>query len=254
MKQNVVFITAVNYPEKINYAEFSFYTWQQWCEKNDTLLFTWDVKKEKSDTMRPTWMRYKMFDILDRQGIDFDQVAMVDADTMVRWDCPDFFKITDGKFCAVHDSRRCMWVRKSIRVYRHLFPGVTLDYRDYFNAGFVIVNQKHRTLFNDMLDLYLSGEAHIRALIRNLKMGSDQTPLNYMVAQKGYEKNYLPKEYNYMHFIPFVFNNDFLVEHCPIKSFIKKGYILHFTGINKSLNKRIMARTWAAMKENGMVE
>ncbi|MCK5057792.1 MAG: hypothetical protein KAT34_14125 [Candidatus Aminicenantes bacterium] len=250
MTKNVVFITAVNYPEKIDYAQFCFDTWQAWCEKNNARLFIWDTQKAKTDTMRPTWMRYRMFEILDQQGIHFDRAAMVDADTMVRRDCPNFFNIAANRFCVVRDNRRSRWVKKSIRVYRHLFPGVHLDSNDYFNAGFMIVNREHRPLFKAMLDFYNARDTHLRRLIREHRMGSDQTPLNFIVAKSGYKKKYLPREFNYMHFIPLVFRNRFLAERFPLKNFLKKGYIFHFTGMNKTLNKRFMARTREAMEKN----
>ncbi|MFC2155291.1 hypothetical protein ACFLRB_02215, partial [Acidobacteriota bacterium] len=47
------------------------------------------------------------------QGIKFDQVAMVDADTLVHPDCPDFFKIAADRFCVVRDNRRSRWVKKA---------------------------------------------------------------------------------------------------------------------------------------------
>ena len=39
--------------------------------------------------------------LLDANDIDYDQVLIVDADTIVHPDCPNFFEQTDRKFCAV---------------------------------------------------------------------------------------------------------------------------------------------------------
>jgi len=252
MKKNVVFMTAINYPEQLDYAEISIATWQRWCRKNNALLYIWDEKIDTATTMRPTWMRYRMFHILEQQGIEYDQVAMVDADTMIRPDCPDFFETSKGSMCAVRDTKRRGWVRKSIRVYQHLFPGVCLNDRNYFNAGFVIVNREHQPLFQDMLDFYNSREAHLRALIRERRMGSDQTPFNFMTAVTGTAIRFLPEEYNVMHFFPFVFNNGLLVSRYPIKRFIDKGFIFHFSGIDKKLVRPLMMRTRDLMNNDDL--
>ena len=94
-----------------------------------------------------------------------------------------------------------------------------------------------------MLVFYHSREAHLRELIRKKQMGSDQTPFNFMAAAKGLEINFLPGAYNHMHFVPFVFNNRLLADRYPIRRFIDKGYIFHFSGIDKRLVRPLMAKT-----------
>ena len=42
--------------------------------------------------MKPTWQRWHAMEVLDANGIEYDNVALVDIDTMVHWDCPDFFE------------------------------------------------------------------------------------------------------------------------------------------------------------------
>ncbi|MFC2155292.1 glycosyltransferase family 2 protein [Acidobacteriota bacterium] len=114
----------------------------------------------------------------------------------------------------------------------------------------MIVNRDHRPLFKAMVDFYNVRDAYLRKLIREYRMGSDQTPLNFIVAERGYKKKYLPREFNFMHFIPLVFQNRFLSERFPVKRLLKKGYIFHFMGMNKTLNRKFMARTRDAMNQN----
>ena len=47
------------------------------------------------------FQRYYIFDILNDNGIDYNQILMVDADTIVHPECPDFFKETEDKYCGV---------------------------------------------------------------------------------------------------------------------------------------------------------
>ena len=250
MKKNVVVITAVGYPEKISYARYCFYVWNWWCRKNNVRLFILNQNYSNSDRMRPTWMRYHVFDILEKYGFQYDQIAMVDADTMIRWDCPNFFNISERKFCVVRDEKRRLWVRKSIWAFQPFYPGITLEPQDYFNAGFMIFNENHRGLFQKMIQFYHSNKSQIREVTRTLRMGTDQSPMNFMVMKLNIKKKYLPEQYNYMHFVNFLYSNPLLIRKYNTSSFIQKGFIWHFIGINKSLNDIIMCKTWENIRHN----
>ena len=76
--------------------------------------------------MKITWQRYYLFDILEANNIEYDQVLMVDADTIVHPNCPNFFEETDGKYCGVINDGCYEWVTRSIRDFnRELFPDTT---------------------------------------------------------------------------------------------------------------------------------
>ena len=250
MKKNVVVITAVGYPQKIRYARYCFYAWNWWCKKNDVLLFILNRNHYNHDHMRPTWMRYHVFDILKKHGISYDQVALVDADTMIRWDRPNFFEISDRKFCVVRDKKRRLWVKKSIRAFQPLFPGINLDPRDYFNAGFMIFNDNHSGLFLTMLRFYHSNSNRIRETTRILRKGTDQSPLNFMVIKQSTEIKYLTEQYNYMHFVNFWYNSPWLMRKYNTFSFVQKGFIWHFMGIDKRLNDILMRKTWEHIRHH----
>ena len=50
-------------------------------------------KTEIPDTLnhRVNWQRwFELFDYVEALNIDYDKILMIDASTMVRWDCPDF--------------------------------------------------------------------------------------------------------------------------------------------------------------------
>ena len=139
-KKNIVFITIMPGEVDTSYKEFCLNTWKWWCEKNNVELFILDEELTNSRYMKPTWQRWYVFDILDLNGVNYDQVAMVDVDTMIRWDAPNFFELTDRKFSAVVDQDNIGWVKQSIEAYQHFFPKVNLDWTDYFNCGFVVLS------------------------------------------------------------------------------------------------------------------
>jgi lipopolysaccharide biosynthesis glycosyltransferase len=82
------------------------------------------------------WQRYYMFDIIEANEIEYDQVLMVDADTIVHPDCPDFFKESEGKFCAVMNDGCYEWVTRSIKKYGDYFSELYTD--SYFSGHFAM--------------------------------------------------------------------------------------------------------------------
>ena len=112
MAKNIIFMTAmVDAPDVLNYAEWCYNSWDYWCKKNDVQLFILeDELRPKGDGtykvpgMKPTWQRWHVFDVLDANEIEYDNVALVDIDTMVHWDAPNFFEEANGEFGAVKDK------------------------------------------------------------------------------------------------------------------------------------------------------
>ena len=47
-----------------------------------------------------TWQRWNALEILDHNEVEYDQVLIVDADSIVHPKCPDFFKLTNNKFTS----------------------------------------------------------------------------------------------------------------------------------------------------------
>ena len=71
---------------------FSVDSWKQWCDKNNAELFVLEELLLPKEEMAICWQRYHLFDILDANEIDYDQILMVDSDTIVHPDCPNFFE------------------------------------------------------------------------------------------------------------------------------------------------------------------
>ena len=59
---------------------------------NDVELFLLEEPVLPMEEMHIIWQRYFLFDIYDANGIESDQTLMVDADTIVHPDTPNFFE------------------------------------------------------------------------------------------------------------------------------------------------------------------
>ena len=100
MSKNIVVITMIIPKDKNldkfggwKWMEYSKKAWQFWCDKNGYELVIYD-EPSIEDTMkyRITVQRwFDIFDFLDRRNIKYDQIAMVDACSIPKWNCPDFF-------------------------------------------------------------------------------------------------------------------------------------------------------------------
>ena len=240
-KRNVVFITSIKGLVDTSYTEYCLNTWKYWCEKNNCELFVLDEELTDAKYMKPTWQRWYVFDILDLNGVNYDQVAMVDVDTMIRWDAPNFFELTDRKFSAVVDQDNIGGVKQSIEAYQHMFKDVKLDWTDYFNCGFVVGNEKHKQLCYKILNHWDVNDGELTMIQNTVSKGTDQTPVNYIV-KRDVDINYLPKKFNLTHL-----NRKELLENLM---FIDCGYIWHFNGFEKDWRLPIMKDTWEKIKDN----
>ena len=66
------------------------------------------------EEMHIIWQRYYLFDMLDSNEIDYNQILIVDADTIVHPTCPNIFDFTDDKYCLVHDDASYDWRASSL--------------------------------------------------------------------------------------------------------------------------------------------
>jgi lipopolysaccharide biosynthesis glycosyltransferase len=144
--KNVVFIPNIDLGNGRNKSyNYSIKSWKKWCDKHDCELLVWEDLILPIEQMKITWQRYYMFDILEANDIDYNQVLMVDADTIVHPNCPNFFELTDNKYCGVMNEGDYEWVLRSIRGFGdELFDGKRIHPWNYINGGFQIVNKKHK--------------------------------------------------------------------------------------------------------------
>ena len=127
--------------------KYSIKSWKHWCEKNNAELFVLEDPLLPTNNMKICWQRYYLFDILEANEIEYNQIAMVDADTIVHPDCPNFFKSTENKFCAAEFDSSWDWVIRSIENYS-LFSFDTSSPCSFTNFFGVLIFRSGKSLFN----------------------------------------------------------------------------------------------------------
>lgn len=197
--KNIIFIPAIDAGRGRHHSyEYSIKSWKYWADKNNCEVLVWDKALYDWDEMTIPWQRYHLFKILEHNDIDYDQVLMVDSDTIINPDTPNFFEMTEHKYSAVLDNGCWEWTGRSLRHYRDLFDSYRVERGLYFNGGFQIVNEEHKEFFDEVLDFYFTNQDILREKQKS-GLSTDQTPINYLVQMKGIDLKLLPQTYNLHH-------------------------------------------------------
>jgi hypothetical protein len=233
--RNIVFIPNINLGDnRSNPYRYSIASWEKWCDKNDCDLVVFDEPICSVEEMKITWQRYYVLEILENSNIDYDQVLMVDADTIVHPDCPNFFKETDNKYCGVLNDGDFEWVLRSIRGFGDvLFDGDRINSWRYINGGFQILNKNHKKFFETMKKYYLENTDKIQTAITEIKTATDQTILNFMLDKNKINLKILPDIYNLQDLVRknLLYIHDSCWWEDSLENLFSAGYIYHFNAI-----------------------
>ena len=228
--------------------EYSVKSWKEWCKRNDTELFLLEDLLLPKEEMAICWQRYYLFDVLDANGIEYDQVLMVDSDTIVHPNCPNFFEMTDHKYTGVHNDGSYDWVLRSIENYSyHMFNGREIEWWRYINGGFQIVNAKHKELFKKITGFYHANADKLKWMESTFHTGTDQTPLNFLLQMNNVDVKILPYEFNMQDMTrKEILTDDLLMT--------RIGWVYHFNCIPDNTNNQgtlhWMRRTYEELYEN----
>ena len=122
---NIVFIPHINLGDNRSTPyHYSIKSWKQWAQQYDDIeVIEWTEPIMDPKEFKITLQRYWVHDILQYNNIEYDQVLIVDADTIVHLDCPNFFNETKGEFGVVLNNGCYEWVTRSISEWgRCMFP------------------------------------------------------------------------------------------------------------------------------------
>lgn len=231
---NVVFIPNIDLKNgRSNPYHYSVKSWKHWCDKNDVKLIEWTDPIMDPSKFKITLQRWWVHDILEHNGIDYDQVLMVDADTIVHPNCPNFFNETNNKFSAVLNNGCYEWTCRSIKGWKSIFPNQSDVYPwKYINGGFIIGGKSTKSIYNTIKNFYTDNIDEIDRLTSKIKAGTDQTIINYILQSNKIDINYLSECYN----LQDLFRKNLL--HIPGHSwfndelhFINCGWVYHFNAI-----------------------
>ena len=231
--KNIVFQVNIKGVRHKPEFDLSTQSWKKWADKNDCEVLVLDQFIREQDYMKANWQKWFIFDFLEHNNIEYDQILVVDADTIVHPDCPNFFEETEHKFCVVRNDGCFEWVLRSIEKYKDfLFKDLDVDAWEYFNSGFVILNKKHKPFIKEVLKWYDDNVDNINWAEENIKASTEQTPLNFLVKKHNVEMKHLSERYN----LQDMFRKNLL--HLPNYSwwedkliFKKAGWVYHFNAI-----------------------
>jgi len=243
--KNVVFIPNIDLGNgRATPYHYSVKSWQTWCDKHDVKLVEWTEPIMDHNNFPIIYQREWVFDILEHNDIDYNQVLIIDADTIVHPDCPNFFERTNHKYTAVVNNGCFEWVTRSINAWGHFMftdmekPKVW----EYFNTGFIIANKEHKPFFKTIQEFYLENVERLFEIRNNEKYdglpipGVGQTCVNFLVKKHDIKMTYLPERFNLtdlfrknMLHIPG--HNDWSKDELIYKD---TGYIFHFNAIPKN--------------------
>jgi|TARA_B100001964_G_scaffold163357_1_gene179302 hypothetical protein len=308
MKKNVVWWVDFGNNE---YSKYSKNTWKYWCDKNDCLFIEYDISFD-DDTIKNlileiypemmeygrvtqwkkeffgNWHRYtSVFDVLEKKKIEYDQICLVNSSSMIKWDTPNFFDLTNRKFTAWREMDNFRWVYESVRAYKEyrLFDDFELDLYKYIGTDFIIFNDSHKDVFQKIKEFYLS---HLQNILQVYNIDNKksiiypqevitqriaQTPINYLLQindidielnlSRAFKLNYLSrKDFLYYGGQPFglahlhpAFNwqlrkkdDESYLDTIPF--YAKVGYVWLWDSIEEKKKIELMGVTWNELKEN----
>jgi len=180
--------------------EYGINSWKAWAKKNGHEVYIMSDLLCPESQMLITWQRWKVLDILEHNDIEYDQVLVVDADSMVHPDCPNFFEMTDNKFTSVLTDGDYEWVNRAINGYSKMFfdKEFCIPSFEFFMTGFVIINKTHKKFFDKVFDFYETNRQKIIDSYDTLLTGSDISLINCMRKEFGVELNLLPRQFGMM--------------------------------------------------------
>jgi ADP-heptose:LPS heptosyltransferase/lipopolysaccharide biosynthesis glycosyltransferase len=134
----------------------------------------------------PHWAKFSIYELLHKQ---YDRVAFIDADIIIRPDAPSLFDIVPEDMFGIFNeglhSPRSICIYETMKVYNIKLP--KWNGRDYYNTGVMVVSREHRHIFKI--------EEEIKPLRNSF---GEQTYLNMRILSSGVRIFALHHKFNRM--------------------------------------------------------
>lgn len=154
-----------------------------YAEKSDAELI---VLKGADHVPSPHWLKFSIYELLKKE---FNRVAFIDADIIIRDDAPSLFDIVPEDELGIFDegewAPRAICLYETMKVYDMKLPN--WNGRSYYNTGVMVVSRQHRHIFKV--------NEEIKPLRNNF---GEQTYLNMRIMQSGVKIFNLDYKYNRM--------------------------------------------------------
>ena len=234
MKKNIVFLPCIDAGDGRNSPyQYSIDSWKHWASNNGAEVFVLTEAIHDIDYMKPNWQKWYVFDLLEESKVDYNKVLVVDADTIVHPNCPNFFNLTEDNELGCVVNEGCYeWVARDINNWStNFFNNTYLPQWEYFNSGFMLLSKKHRPIIKKLLNWYHENVNNINIAQNRFLTSTEQGPLNFLLREWGVDIKLLPSCYN---------TQDLARKHTLNKGwqewsdeflFFKAGWVYHFNAI-----------------------
>lgn len=228
------------------YFEVSKQCWQFYCKKHNIDFIV--VDKKLPNVKFCVWHKEFVFDFI---GDKYEKIALVDFDTLVHWDAPNFFNLYDDEFCGVLENESLFWIQNSLNAFKSNFKeleNIKITLSEYINGGILFFHKSHKNFFEKLKEFYVTN----KSTFDNWNVpntGKEQTILNLYLKKENVKKKYLDFRFNTMRLT----KNDWLhhnwqTENDKTPFFIKYSYIWHFTGCSIEDRTNLMTSIWQQTK------
>ena len=226
MKQNVVFLTKLRYDRGI--SEPSKNSWEYWCYKNNHKLFIHEGENPWNNL-------FDVFNILEENNIEYNKIFVVNGSSIVKWDCPNIFDLTDDRLGAWREMGNLGAIYKDIQD-----SGLDVDIFKYVNYGSFIINKNHKEFF----------EIASKTTHRNITETSFQTSVNSLLQSNSIEINMdISREYNLNYMMPYDwYSYNWQDGKDKTNFFIKYAYLWRFDDLDNNKYTDISSQIWNSIK------
>jgi hypothetical protein len=233
------------------------YSWHKWAETHGDQFILLDKEFEDQKKVPAIFQRMKIMDVLDKNNISYDKIAVVDWDAFIMPWAPDFFEMVGDNFGGVVDGGYAPALNRSIRMVHENWPefkisGEKVSWANYINGGFIVYNKRHRSTLDYVYNFFTTEYDKWCKTNKSPDFTDDQTVLNFAVRLFGHEVTLLPRSFNVMdHTLRTLFDNqtDALGRTLDSKtSFRDVTDMVHITGDAKFRND-VTAFLFATFKE-----
>tara|TARA_A100001015_G_C15022850_1_gene728900 strand:+ start:2064 stop:2774 length:711 start_codon:yes stop_codon:yes gene_type:complete len=235
--KNIIYIVNINNP---NYGKLCIKSWKKWADKNNCEVV---VLEEPFSNIEPHWYKTFPFQLLENSDIDYDRVLVVDNDTLVHPNCPNFFNlVSENEIGVVLDDTNFDWTIRSTDAYhKHIFNDFDrFDTFEYFNSGFLVLSKQHKQVYDNIITFLKENYETLNWVQENYGVGRDQTPLNFLL-RKFSKVKHISKRFNCQGLV-----SKELVE--P-KKIAKMCYVSHYNAISREHRYTLMERVYNYLYE-----
>jgi hypothetical protein len=227
MQQNIVFLTKLRYDRGI--SEPSKLSWEYWCKKNNHRLFIYEGED-------PWTNFFNVFSILEKNNIKYNKIFVVNGSSIVKWDCPNIFELTDDRLGAWREMGDLGAIYKSIQS-----SNLNVNIFKYVNYGSLIINKIHKKFFESFK---ITNKGNDNA--------SFQTAINYFLQSNSIKINMdISREYNLNHLSKYDwYSHNWQDGNDKTNFFIKYAYIWRFDDLDNNKYTDISSQIWNNIKNH----